>query len=83
VHDEIDLITTVLKDIKGTTNEFDNKPYLSVDITKLLNIKTKEELKDFQFNDITIIVMYVKRVIKKRILLQNAETKCHAVMREI
>jgi hypothetical protein len=83
VQDEIDLITVVLKDIKGTTNELENKPYLAVDIIKFLNNRTKEELKDLQVNDITSIVMDAKRVITKRILLQNAETKCHEVMREI
>jgi hypothetical protein len=45
--DELDLIIIVLKDIKGTTNELENKNYLAVDIIKLLNNKTKEELKDF------------------------------------
>jgi hypothetical protein len=83
VQDEIDLIIVVLKDIKGTTNELENKPDLVVDIIKFLNNRTKEELKDLQVNDRTSIVMDAKRVITKRILLQNVETKCHEVMREI
>jgi len=56
---------------------------LAVDIINFLNNRTKEYLKDFQVNDKTNIVMDAKRVITKRILLQNAETKCHELMREI
>jgi hypothetical protein len=83
VQDDLDLINVVLKDIKVTTNELYNKHDLAVDIITFLNITTKEELKDFQFNNKTIIVMDAKRVITKRILLQNEKPKCHELMREI
>jgi hypothetical protein len=56
---------------------------LAVDIINFLNNRTKEDFKDLQVNDKTNIVMDAKRVITKRILLQNAETKCHELMREI
>jgi len=83
VQDALDLIITVLKDIKETTNELENKPDLVADIIKLLKNITKEELKDLQINDRTSILMDVERVITKLILLQNVETKCHELMREI
>jgi hypothetical protein len=80
---ELDLISVVFKDIKGKTNELENKHDLEVDIINFLNNKTKEELKDLQVNDRINIVTDVKRVITKRILLQNEETKFHELMREI
>jgi hypothetical protein len=72
VQDEIDLITVVVKDIKGIKNELENKLDLTTNIIKFLNNRTKEELKDLQVSDKTSIVMDVKRVTTKRILLQNA-----------
>jgi hypothetical protein len=83
VQDELDLIIVVFKYIKGTTNELDNKHDLAADIIKLLNNITKEEFKDLQVNDRTSILMDVKRLITKRILLQNAENKGRELMREI
>jgi hypothetical protein len=83
VQDELDLINVVLKAIKGTTNELENKPDLEADIINILNNRTKEELKDLQVNDRTSIVMDAKKFITKKMLLQNAKTKCHELIREI
>ena len=72
MQDDLDLINVVLKDIKGITNELENKLDLTTNIIKFLNNITKEELKDLHVSDKTSIVMDVKRVTTKRILLQNA-----------
>jgi hypothetical protein len=53
------------------------------DIINFLNGRTKQELKDLNVTNRTIIFMDAKRVLTKKRLLENYENKSHQLVGEI
>jgi len=79
----MELLTSSKKDITITTNELENKLDLDNDIINFLNKWTKEELKELSVNDITNTIIYAKKSLNKRRLMQNVENGLHPMTREV
>jgi hypothetical protein len=73
----MELLKSTKKEIVRITIELENKLDMANNIIKLLNSRTKEQLKDLEVCDRTNIIIDAKRVLTKRRLMQNIEGRMH------
>jgi hypothetical protein len=76
-------VNAPFSNIKIIANELEDNPEMANDIIKFLNCRTKEEMREFNFNDRKITIMDSKRVLTKKRMLQNDENKFHRLVGEI
>jgi hypothetical protein len=81
MQEEYELIFEVVKEIKIIAIELEDKPELTYDLIKFLNIRSKD-LKSLNIEDITNLIMEAKKVLVKNQLMQNIEHKVYELIME-
>ena len=75
MEEEVSLVKKVEKDITKDEQELGDKPQVANKIIRVLNSKTKEELNQIGVKDRTSTIMYFEKVLTKRNLIQQVQSK--------
>jgi len=77
IFDQEELLERSKRVIVEVKKDMGHNPGDATTLIKILNSKAREELEDYDIEDITESILEVRRVLTKRNLILQLENKCH------